>query len=72
MHTHFITPWRRGLNENYNNSGVPYAWGAGSQHTGGCHALLGDGTVRFLNDVMNRATIRALESIHGGETIGEF
>lgn len=71
-HTHFITPWRRGLNEQYGTKEVPYAWGAGSHHIGGCHALLGDATVRFLNENMSRTTLRAIESIKGDETNGEF
>lgn len=28
VHTHFITPWRRGLNEQYSGNPYPYAWGA--------------------------------------------
>ena len=71
-HTHFITPWRRGLNERYLGNPWPYAWGAGSHHVGGCHALLGDGTVRFLNENMSRTTLRAIESIKGSETNGDF
>jgi prepilin-type N-terminal cleavage/methylation domain-containing protein len=71
-HTHFITPWRRGLNEQYAGKTVPYAWGAGSHHPGGCHALLGDASVRFLNENMSRTTLRAIESINGNETNGEF
>lgn len=71
-HTHFITPWRRGLNEQYNGKTVPYAWGAGSHHIGGCHALVGDGTVRFLNENMSRTTLRAIESLDGKETNGDF
>ena len=72
VHTHFITPWRRGLNEQFRTTTSPYAWGAGSHHIGGCHALVGDGTVRFLNENMSRTTLRAIESIRGNETNGEF
>lgn len=72
VHTQFITPWRRGLNEQYNGNPWPYAWGAGSHHPGGCHALLGDASVRFLNENMSRNTLRAIESINGNETNGEF
>lgn len=46
--------------------------GAGSRHTGGCHALLGDGSVRFLSQNMNLSTLGALTSIAGGEVVGEF
>lgn len=71
-HTHFITPQYRGLNENYNNTGVPYAWGAGSKHVGGCQALMGDGRVIFLSENINRDILGYLESIAGGEVTGEF
>ena len=71
-HTHFITPWRRGLNERYRGNPYPYAWGAGSHHASGCHALLGDASVRFLNENMDRTTLRRIESISGGENVGEF
>ncbi len=71
-HTHHILPRDYGINFNYNNSGKPYAWGAGSVHTGGCHILLGDGGVRFLSENMNRATLNGLATIYGREVLGEF
>lgn len=64
-----------------NNKGINYIQvapdrtfysGAGSRHTGGCHALLGDGTVRFLSQNMNIATLVSLTSISGAEVVGEF
>ncbi|MEQ9409983.1 MAG: DUF1559 domain-containing protein [Fuerstiella sp.] len=72
VHTHFITPWRRGLNEQYSGNPYPYAWGAGSPHEGGCQTLLGDGSVRFLSENMDRNILRAIESIKGSEVVGEF
>jgi prepilin-type N-terminal cleavage/methylation domain-containing protein len=71
-HTHFITPYNRGLNEKYNGTQYPYAWGAGSAHPGGAQTVLGDGSVRFLSENINRNILRALESINGGEVSGEF
>ncbi|MCA9070010.1 MAG: DUF1559 domain-containing protein, partial [Planctomycetaceae bacterium] len=71
-HTHFITPYNRRINENYNNTGNPYAWGAGSKHVGGCHALMGDARVIFISENINRNILGYLESIAGGETIGEI
>ena len=41
-------------------------------HAGGFHALLGDGTVRFLPETLPQETRRALSTIAGGEEIGEF
>ncbi|ADG68635.1 protein of unknown function DUF1559 [Planctopirus limnophila DSM 3776] len=43
-----------------------------SQHTGGVHALLGDGTVRFISDNIDFNIHRALNSVAGGEQVGEF
>jgi len=71
-HTHFICTYNRRINERYNGNPYPYAWGAGSQHTGGCQTVLGDGSVRFLSENIDRSLLRALESISGGEVLGEF
>ena len=71
-HTHFITPANRGLNERYNGTPNPYAWGAGSYHVGGAHALLGDASVRFLSQYMDRSILRRIESVAGGESVGQF
>jgi len=40
----------------------------GSYHPGGCNFLLGDGSVRFLPETLNRETYMALASIDGGES----
>ncbi|MDA1249874.1 MAG: DUF1559 domain-containing protein [Planctomycetota bacterium] len=41
-------------------------------HTGGGHVLLADGTVRFLIENTSSETRKALSTIAGGETVGEF
>ena len=43
-----------------------------SFHTGGVHALLGDGSVRFLSENMATDNVRKLVSRGDGEVIGEF
>jgi prepilin-type N-terminal cleavage/methylation domain-containing protein/prepilin-type processing-associated H-X9-DG protein len=43
-----------------------------SEHTGGCHFLMGDGSVRFLSDNIDGATYRGLASKAGSEVLGEF
>lgn len=43
-----------------------------SQHVGGCHALLMDGSVRFLSENVNTHIVRRLASRADGEVIGEF
>lgn len=45
---------------------------ARSRHAGGVHAMLGDGSVRFVSENVDLATWQNLGSIRGGETIGEF
>ncbi len=47
-------------------------WGPSSQHTGGAHHLLCDGSVRFLSENLDVGTYDALTSRNGGEVIGEF
>lgn len=43
-----------------------------SMHTGGTHALLGDGSVRFLSENMDRLTLLTLCARNDGQVIGEF
>ena len=43
-----------------------------SLHIGGCHALLLDGSVRFLSQNMNNDTLRRLADRADGGVIGEF
>ena len=43
-----------------------------SMHIGGVHALLADGSVRFINQNQDLNIQRSLYSIGGGETVGEF
>ncbi|MDB5388914.1 MAG: xcpT 6 [Planctomycetaceae bacterium] len=72
-HTHFIYPVGYGINKpNSPPNPAPYAWGAGSSHVGGCHAVLGDGAVRFISQNINTGTVQALVSVAGGEVVGEF
>ena len=47
-------------------------FGPRSLHTGGAHALFGDGTVRFLGDSIDTTVHRALHSRNGNEVVGEF
>lgn len=43
-----------------------------SLHTGGAQCLLGDGSVRFLSENLDRHTIRRLCNPQDGEVLGEF
>jgi len=73
-HAMFIQP-RKGINVPHPATPPQpyvYAWGAGSDHTGGAHILLGDGAVRFLSQNIDIGTINALASIKNGEVVGEF
>lgn len=60
-------------------AGNMYCWANGdgqhgpkSLHVGGCHILLADGAVRFVNDTLNATTMQRLNSIAGGEVIQNF
>jgi prepilin-type processing-associated H-X9-DG protein len=51
-------------------------WGGGdgqhgpkSTHTGGAHALMGDGSVQFMSKNMNLATFNGISTISGNETV---
>lgn len=43
-----------------------------SFHTGGIHALLADGSVRFLSETMNFTTLTSLGAKNDGQVVGEF
>ena len=43
-----------------------------SQHTGGAHFMLADGSVRYLSNNIDFNLLQALSSIAGGEVVGEF
>ena len=43
-----------------------------SQHTGGCNVLMGDGSVRFVQDNIRFSLFQALCSRQGGEVLGDF
>jgi hypothetical protein len=45
---------------------------ARSKHTGGVHALLCDGAVRFISDNIDLNVWRNLSTARGGEVVGEF
>jgi prepilin-type N-terminal cleavage/methylation domain-containing protein/prepilin-type processing-associated H-X9-DG protein len=48
---------------------LQYAWVFGSWHTGGANFVFGDGSVRFLTNSTPVATLYALATIAGGETV---
>jgi hypothetical protein len=43
-----------------------------SQHAGGVHILLGDGSVRFISNNINGPVYRSLMTIMGNERVGDF
>jgi len=43
-----------------------------SYHTGGVHALLADGAVRFISDNIDFNTLLALGALNDGKVVGEF
>lgn len=71
-HTHFIVPAVYGINYEYNGNPYPYAWGAGSQHPGGCLCVAGDASVQFLTETIDRNVLWALTTAQQGETNAQF
>src|SRR5258708_29547087 len=53
-------------------NGCPYAWGAGSSHTGGTQYLRADGSVGFMSDNTQVTTIQLLTAIGDGQVLGDF
>lgn len=45
---------------------------ASSLHTGGAHVLMADGAVRFVSDNIDPATLKALVTAEGGETVSAW
>lgn len=45
---------------------------AGSDHRGGCHMLLADGSVHFVSEFVSTSTLLRLHRMRDGEPVGEF
>lgn len=55
------------------DTGMQYAWGAGSWHVGGAHFLMGDGAVRFISDNVDYINVfQWLNRIADRNVTGEF
>ena len=52
--------------------GIAQTYGPSSQHTGGAHFLMGDGSVRFISENIAVLTFDYLVTRAGGEVIGEY
>jgi len=50
----------------------PLWHGFGSDHSGGCQFLLGDGSVRFISENVDQTTYANLGKVGDGNVIGEF
>jgi prepilin-type N-terminal cleavage/methylation domain-containing protein len=53
-------------------SGCPMAWGFGSAHDGGMHALRADGSVLFLSENTLFSLLQSLTTMGKGEVVGEL
>ncbi len=65
------------LNYYFKNTAIttgdwPNNYSFASQHTGGGHFVMGDGTVKFLSENIDIRLYRNLASIDGNEVLGEF
>ena len=70
-HTHNITPTWDVINQDWNSTGYVYAWGPGSRHVGGCHALFADSRVQFITESIDHHLMHQLNSISGRDTYGD-
>lgn len=66
-----IRPWGDPLNWRDPTAGINSPNGFG-MWVGGCHVLLGDGTVRFISETIDPNTLRQLSDPADGETVGPF
>lgn len=68
-----VIPSREKINAPYSATDDRVDWATpGSEHVGGCHVLLGDGSVRFVSENIDFTLQRYLSTIRGGEVIGDF
>jgi len=71
-----INEWGGGIGWNTPDTILPgrlFDWGSGgSNHVGGCHVCLGDGSVRFVSENINDVTRTRLARMRDGQIIGEF
>ena len=67
-----IYPPNSPLSECNVNTGGEFIGAARSFHTGGVHALLGDGTVRFVSENLDLTTWRRVGNRADGAVVGEF
>jgi len=75
-------PWIPGINiwkypyppyYKYTQIGRLANWAAGgSDHAGGCHVCLGDGSVRFISQSINYQTLLNLAHMRDGNPLGDF
>ena len=54
------------------NSPVCHVCQMYAEHPGGCHVLLGDGSVRFVSEYINQLTWAALSSRAQGDIVGAY
>jgi prepilin-type N-terminal cleavage/methylation domain-containing protein len=60
-------PECRWANNNCGPNDEPFGF-----HAGGCHAAMGDGSVRFVNENINTLMLKWLSGAMDGQTVGDF
>ncbi len=75
-YNHYYTPNSKNFDCIANDPSMTYISvgyrAARSRHTGGVNVLMGDGSVRFVNNSIDPTTWRSLATRNGGEVIGNF
>jgi type II secretory pathway pseudopilin PulG len=68
-----INNWINPRYPEWSKPGVLGNWASGgSNHSGGCHIVLGDGSVRFVSENVDTATILRLHRMRDGQPTGQF
>jgi prepilin-type N-terminal cleavage/methylation domain-containing protein len=67
-----FAPASYGINGNNGTVQRGQTSGFGSLHVGGCHFLIGDGTVRFISENIDTTLYRNLGTVNDGAVIGDF
>lgn len=70
--TNTAARWSQPVDFDLSQATGPSPQGMSSYHFGGFHALLADGSVRFISDSLNPQTLQGLSTIDGGEMVGAF
>lgn len=68
----YFTDKRWGLNASWDGGAGSYAWVFNSSHVGGASFVMGDGSVRFINEEVDYRLFCLLNYVQDGEPLSDF